>query len=118
MKHYVLYGMIIVSALSLTLMGFQCSSAEMTSAKLYIQRKEYQNAEAQLQKEVAKNPKNEEAWYLMGQIRAELKNYTGMKDAFVEASKAGSKFKKEIDAQTIATWGRLFNQGVAEDLPG
>jgi len=114
MKKYIVYFVLVISAASLALMGFQCSSAEMTSAKLYIQRKEFQNAEAQLLKEVAKNPKNEEAWYMIGQIRAELKNYRGMKDAFVEASQVGVKFKKEIDGQTIATWGRLFNQGVEE----
>ena len=114
MKKFIIYGMLVISAVSLALMGFQCSSAEMTSAKLYINRKEFGNAEAQLVKEVAKNPKNEEAWYLLGQIRFELKNYAGMKDAFVKAKEAGSKFKKEIDGQTLATWGRLFNQGVEE----
>ena len=54
MKKFIIYGMLVISAASLALMGFQCSSAEMTSAKLYIQRKEFQNAEAQLLKEVAK----------------------------------------------------------------
>ncbi len=114
MKRFIIYGMLVISAVSLALMGFQCSSAEMTSAKLYINRKEFTNAEAQLLKEVAKNPKNEEAWYLLGQIRFELKNYAGMKDAFVKAKESGSKFKKEIEGQTLATWGRLFNQGVEE----
>ncbi|NUN68812.1 MAG: tetratricopeptide repeat protein [Bacteroidetes bacterium] len=114
MRKFIVFGMLVVTAASLALMGFQCSSAEMTSAKLYIQRKEYQNAEAQLQKEVAKNPKNEEAWVLLGKIRYELKNYKGMKDAFVEAEKAGTKFKKETDGITLKTWGDLFNQGVEE----
>ena len=114
MKKIIVYGMLVISAASLALMGFQCSSAEMTSAKLYIQRKEFSNAEAQLLKEVAKNPKNEEAWFMIGQIRMELKNYKGMKDAFVEASKVGSKFKKDIETQTLGTWARLFNQGVEE----
>ena len=48
MKKHIVVGMLIVTALSLALMGFQCSSAEITSAKLYIQRKDYANAEAQL----------------------------------------------------------------------
>lgn len=112
MRRIIIWGMLIVSAASLALMGFQCSSAEMTSAKLYIQRKEYQNAEAQLLKEVSKNPKNEEAWFMLGQVRIELKNFRGMKDAFIKASEAGTKFKKEINGQTMAVWGRLFNEGV------
>lgn len=123
MKKHIIYGMLIISALSLALMGFQCSSAEITSAKLYIQRKDFSNAEAQLMKETAKNPKNEEAWFLLGQVRFEMKDYKGMKDAFVKASEAGIKFKKEISQQTVAVWARLFNDGVekinkAEDPAG
>lgn len=114
MRKSIVYGMLIISAASLALMSFQCSSAEMTSAKLYITRKEFQNAEAQLQKEVAKNPANEEAWFLLGKIRYEMNNYKGMKNAFVEGQKAGTKFKKEMDAFTLQTWGKLFNQGVEE----
>ncbi len=113
MKRFILYGMLVISAASLALMGFQCSSAEMTSAKLYIQRKEFTNAEVQLVKEVSKNPKNEEAWYMLGQIRLELKNYKGMKDAFIKAKEAGSKFKKEIDGLLISVWGiQIFNKGI------
>ncbi len=112
MKKNIIFGMLILSAASLALMGFQCSSAEMTSAKLYVQRKEYQNAEIQLQKELGKNPKNEEAWFLLGQIRIELKNYKGAKDAFVSALAIAPTHKKEIDNQTIGMWGRTFNDGV------
>lgn len=112
MKRYIVWGMLVIGAVSLALMGFQCSSAEVTSAKLYIQRKDFSNAEAQLLKEVSKNPKNEEAWFLLGQVRFEQKNYKGMKDAFVEASTVGVKFKKEINQQTVAVWARLFNDGV------
>lgn len=114
MRKVFIYGMIVISAASFALMGFQCSSAEMTSAKLYIQRKEYQNAEAQLLKEVAKNPANEEAWFKLGQVRFEMKEYKGMKDAFVKANEIGTKFKKESDSYVITVWGTLFNRGVEE----
>lgn len=112
MKKIIIYGMLIISAVSLALMGFQCSSAEMTSAKLYVQRKEYQNAEVQLQKELAKNPKNEEAWFLLGQIRVEEKNYRGAKDAFTKTLEISPKHKKEVESQVLAMWGRTFNEGV------
>jgi tetratricopeptide (TPR) repeat protein len=114
MKKSVLFGLYAIGLLSLMLMGFQCSSKEMTSAKLYIQRKEYENATKQLEAEVAKNPKNEEAWYLLAQVRAEGKNFRGMKDAFVKAVAAAPTHKKEISDQTLAVWGHLFNQGVDE----
>jgi tetratricopeptide (TPR) repeat protein len=114
MKAIVTWGLLAVAAIGLMTTGFQCSSAELTSAKLYMQRKDYQNAEAQLKKEVEKNPKSEEGYYLLGQVRSELKDYKGMKDAFVSAMKVGQTHKKDIDNYLLSTWGRLFNQGVDE----
>ncbi|MGE5316157.1 MAG: tetratricopeptide repeat protein [Acidobacteriota bacterium] len=114
MKAIVTWGLLAVAAVGLLTTGFQCSSAELTSARLYIQRKDFQNAEAQLKKEVEKNPKSEEGYFLLGQVRYELKDYKGMKDAFENASKVGQAHKKEIDNLTLSAWGRLFNQGVEE----
>jgi tetratricopeptide (TPR) repeat protein len=115
MKAIVTWGVLAVAAVGLLTTGFQCSSAELTSARLYIQRKDYPNAEAQLKKEVEKNPKSEEGYFLLGQVRFELKDYRGMKDAFRSASAVGQTHKKEIDNLTTSAWGRLFNQGV-EDI--
>jgi tetratricopeptide (TPR) repeat protein len=112
MKKIIIWGMIVLGALSLALMGFQCSSAELTSAKLYIQRKEYQNAEAQLTKELNKNPKNEEAWFLLGQVRIELQDYRGMKEAFAKALEIAPTHRLEISGQEAGVWGRVFNYGV------
>ena len=66
MKLLLQFGLIAVVLAAISTTGFECASSEMTSAKLYIQRKEYDNAKAQLLKEIAKNPKNEEAYYLLG----------------------------------------------------
>ena len=92
--------------------GFQCASAELTSAKLYIQRKDFQNAIKQLEKEVEKNPKSEEGYFLLGQVRLELRDYQGMKDAFDKALAIGPAHQKEIQSMRLGTWGRLFNEGV------
>ncbi|HTX17830.1 MAG TPA: tetratricopeptide repeat protein [Bacteroidota bacterium] len=92
--------------------GFQCASSEMTSAKLYLQRKDYPNAAKQLEKEVAKNPKNDEAYYLLGQVRLELKDYEGMKDAFDKAMAVAPTHQKDIQSIELSTWGKLFNQAV------
>jgi Flp pilus assembly protein TadD len=115
MKAIVTWGLLAVAAVGLLTTGFQCSSAELTSARLYIQRKDFANAETQLKKEVEKNPKSEEGYFLLGQVRYEQKDFRGMKDAFVNASKVGQTHKKEIDNLLISSWGRLFNQGV-EDI--
>ena len=115
MNKYILSGILGVMLASMAFMGFQCSSAEMTSAKLYIQRKEYQNAEAQLLKELAKNPKNEEAWYTLGRaVRYELNDYKGTKDAFTKALEISAVHKKDIDNILVGMWGKTFNQGVEQ----
>jgi tetratricopeptide (TPR) repeat protein len=113
MRKIIIYGMLAVSVASLALMGFQCSSAEMTSAKLYIQRKEYDNAEAQLKKEIAKNPKNEEAYYLLGrEVYYAQKRYKEMADVFKEALAIAPTHQKDISVMMLQSWASTFNDGV------
>jgi tetratricopeptide (TPR) repeat protein len=113
MKKIIIYGMLIISAVSLALMGFQCSSAEMTSAKLYVQRKEYQNAEVQLQKELAKNPKNEEAYFLLGkEVYYVQTRYKEMADVLRKALTIAPTHKKDIEGLILQSWINTFNAGV------
>jgi tetratricopeptide (TPR) repeat protein len=94
--------------------GFQCGSAETTSAKLYMSQKQYQKAEESLLKQLAKNPKDEEAWYLLGQARHELQNFAGMNEAFEQALAISNVHKEEIGRYRLATWAQLYNKGVNE----
>ncbi len=107
---------IIAVALSAILtQGFECASSEMTSAKLYLQRKEYENAKKQLEKEIAKNPKNEEAYYLLGkEVQYVLEDYKGMKISFDSALAIAPTHKAEIQLIKLSAWGKLYNEGVAE----
>ncbi len=93
--------------------GFQCGSAETTSAKLYMQQKQWAKAEESLLKEVAKNDKDEEAWFLLGQVRYEAKNYTGMNEAFSKALGISDVHKAEIFRTRLAIWAQMYNDGVA-----
>lgn len=93
--------------------GFQCGSAELTSAKLYIQQKQWDKAEQSLLKEIAKNDKNEEAWFLLGQTRLEVKNYTGMNEAYTKALAISDAHKVDIQRNRLAIWATLYNDGVA-----
>lgn len=95
----------------LPIMGFQCGSAEMTSARMYLQRLDWANAERSLEQEVAKNPNNTEAWYLLGQTRFNQKNYKGMNEAIVQSLATGNQFEKEIRSLRLSAWGQLFNSG-------
>ncbi|KAF0152625.1 MAG: tetratricopeptide domain-containing protein [Ignavibacteria bacterium] len=112
MKRSFIYLSIVGAALAL--MAFQCSSAELTGAKLYLNQKQFAKAEEALLKEVAKNPKSDEGWFILGyQIYGEHKNdYVKMIDAFEKSLAASPKFAKEIDQAKKYYWASAFNRGV------
>lgn len=112
MKRFLPLTILILAAVFISTTGFQCGSAELTSAKLYINQKQYDKAEASLVKELAKNDKNEEAWYLLGQVRMEMKNYDGMLEAYKKALENGESHKAEINRNRLAIWAMMYNEGV------
>lgn len=98
--------------LSLALMGFDCSSTQLTSAKLYIQQKEYDKALASLKDEVAKNPKSDEGYYLMGDVYGQKGDIDSMLTAFNKSLAISNKFEKDIDNQKKYYWANFFNKAV------
>jgi tetratricopeptide (TPR) repeat protein len=98
--------------LSLIFFGYQCSSAEMSSAKLYIQQKNWEKATESLNKEVAKNPKSDEAYFLLGTICKEKDDISGMIANFNKSLGVSTKFKNEIDIYVQSAWAESFNSGV------
>lgn len=112
MKRIFIFSMCSIM-LVLSLSAFQCSSTEMTSAKLYIQQKNYQKAMEALQKELDKNPKNEEAYYFLGYLHSEQGNYPKMMDAFNKSLAISKKFEKNIEDTRKYNWMNSFNKGVA-----
>lgn len=92
--------------------GYQCASTEITSARLYIQQKNYNKAEEVLQKEVTKNPQSEDGWYLTGFVKHEKRDYKGMLEAFNKALQVGKKYEREINQLLKASWAENFNDGV------
>ncbi|MCX7985095.1 MAG: tetratricopeptide repeat protein [Bacteroidetes bacterium] len=103
----------IISAmiLSLITMGFQCGSADFTGAKLHIQQKNYDKAIELLVKETTNNPKNEEAWYLLGRLRAEKGDIDGMNEAFERALAISNTHQNEIYLTRLSFWGQYLNIG-------
>jgi tetratricopeptide (TPR) repeat protein len=113
MNRYVPLALLALVAFYFVSTGFQCGSAETTSAKLYMQQKNWAKAEESLLKEVAKNEKNEEAQFLLGSVRYEMKNFAGMNQAFTSALALGDQHKVDIARYRMSVWGSLFNEGVA-----
>lgn len=95
-----------------TFSAYQCASTEITSARLYIQQKNWDKAEEVLKKEVTKNPQSEEGWYLTGVVKHERRDYLGMQEAFQQALKIGKKYEKEINNFLKASWAENYNEGV------
>ena len=97
---------------ALVFSGFQCSSTELTSAKLYIQQKNYDKAIDALQKDVQKNPKSDEGYYLLGVVLGEKERYTEMIDAYSKSLSISNKFSDNIGSSKKYFWANLFNKGV------
>lgn len=101
-----------VLGMVLGVMAFQCSSAELTGAKLYIQQKQYAKAQEALKKEVEKNPTNDEAWYLLGYLYGEEGNIPQMQESFNKSLAISKKFEPQIVESNKYYWATSFNKGV------
>jgi len=112
MKRYLPGVVLLLAAVYFSTTGFQCGSAETTSAKLYMQQKQWQKAEESLMKEVAKNDKDEEAWFLLGSVRIQVRNFPGMNEAYTHALALSDVHKTEILRNKLSVWGSLYNDGV------
>jgi tetratricopeptide (TPR) repeat protein len=105
--------LIIVSLfIGLVLSGFQCSSTELTSARLYIQQKNFDKAIDVLYQDVQKNPKSDEGWYLMGYVYGEMGKMDSLIIAFDKSLAISKKFEKEISDSRKFHWANKFNNGV------
>lgn len=103
---------IVLSLLAFMFLGFECSSTDLTSAKLYIKQKNYDKALEALQREVQKNPKSDEGYYLMGYVYGEQETYGKMMDAYNQSLQISNKYKDDITKQKQYYWAILFNRGV------
>jgi tetratricopeptide (TPR) repeat protein len=99
--------------LSLVLVGYQCGSTEITSAKLYIQQKNYEKAIEVLQKEITKNPKSDEGYYLLGYVQGEQGNFDEMVDSYDKSLAISKNFEKNINDSRKYFWAQAFNRGVS-----
>ena len=114
MKRFIPFGAALLILCYILFTGFQCGSAEITTAKLAMQQKQWNKAEESLMRETAKNDKNDEAWFLLGQVRLELKKYNEMNDAYTKALALSDAHKGDISRNRVAIWAQLYNDGIAQ----
>lgn len=99
--------------LSMLFVGYQCGSTEITSAKLYIQQKNFDKAIDVLQKEVTKNPKSDEGYYLLGYVQGEQGNFNEMVNSYDKSLAISKSFEKNINDSRKYFWAQAFNRGVS-----
>lgn len=109
---------VLLSVLSMVfgIVAFDCSSSEMTAAKMYMADnvKNYAKAREMLNAEIAKNPKNDEAFYYLGRLDGIEGKYSQMVGNFGKSVGISPKFKMEIDQEknfylkTVADKGNAY----------
>ncbi len=112
MKNYTILAVLVLILSIVLFTGFQCASQEMTSAKLYIQRSDWESAEKWLAQEVEKNPTNAEAWWLLGNAKMQRANYAGSIEAYDASLKNSNEFTEKIGQAKKYIWSQALNQGV------
>jgi tetratricopeptide (TPR) repeat protein len=93
-------------------MAFDCSSAQLTGAKLYIQQKQYDKAKEALRIEVEKNPLDDEAWFLLGSLYGEDGDYAKMVEDYDKSTGVSPKYVQQIKESKQYYWATCFNKGV------
>lgn len=109
-SNLLVFGMLL---LGIIFLGFQCSSTELTSAKLYIDQKNWDKALAMLQTDVQKNPKSDEGYYLLGTVYSELDKTEEMIGAFNNSLAISDKFAPKINEYKAFQWANNYNRGVS-----
>ena len=106
-------SILVILSMVLGLSAFQCASTELTSAKLYIQQKNYTKAKEALEKEISKNAASDEGFYLLGYLNGEQGDLSSMMKNFDKSLKISTKFEKNIVDYKKFQWQDSFNKGVS-----
>jgi tetratricopeptide (TPR) repeat protein len=105
-------SILVVIGMVFGLSAFACSSTELTSAKLYIQQKNFDKAKEALVRETSKNVKSDEGFYLLGYINGEQSDLKEMVENFDKSLAISNKFEKNITDSKKYQWQDNFNKGV------
>lgn len=94
----------------LTFAAFDCSPG-LQSAKLYKKQGHPEKAKESLLAELAQNPQNDEAYFILGEIYYEQKNIDSMLISFDKSLAISDKWKENIDWYKFEGWRTNFNTG-------
>ncbi len=86
-----------------------CGAADVESAKLYRQRRDYISADKMLQKAITEDHANDEAWYLYAMNLNDLHNYEKIADIIDTAMFYSPTHRTELQQLKYNTWVELYN---------
>ena len=121
MKNTKMVSFLIFSLMLVLIIG--CASEELTSAKLYIQQEDWENAEIYLLKALDAEPENPEVPYLLGDlIYGPKKDWGKMNEMFDKALSlgadkpilTGAKVSEYVAQAQEQHWVSLYNQGISQ----
>ncbi len=103
------FALIVMIAIALAFLA--CQSAELTSAKVYVQQNDYSKALEQLKIAEQKEPTNPEVFIMLGKLYAEMDSFAQMTRAFDRALELDSTEIKDIRAWRIDKRADVFRKG-------
>lgn len=104
--------------LGLTGLLTACQPKEITTAKIYIQADNWDDALGQLERAVEAHPKNAEAHFLLGRAYGHYGRFEDMNQEFRTSLALSDKFIREITAEREKQWIQQYNvatQAIKED---
>ncbi len=89
-----------------------CGAADIQSAKLYRQRRDYNQADKMLQRALNEDPTNDEAWYLYTVNLYDLKNYEKVAQIIDTAMLYSATHRSELQQYKRSIWVELYMGGL------
>ncbi len=97
----------LIATFALQLEG--CGAADVQSAKLYRERRDYITADKMLERAIKEDPTNDEAWYLYAMNLNDLKEYEKIATIIDTAMLYSTTHRQELQALKHNTWVELYN---------
>jgi tetratricopeptide (TPR) repeat protein len=102
---------IVLSAFgALVLSGFQCASADVTSARNAMKKSDWEGAKVALDRAIAKDSNSQEALTMLGEVNARRNDVPGMVQAYRKAQASPSITKTQSNEVSL----RLYNAWIGE----
>lgn len=113
---HIVTGLILLMITGLVFIG--CQSKELTAAKMYMQRNDWDRALAQLELAVETYPKDAEVHYLLGRAYGMHERYEEMIEELETSWRLSDEFHQQITALREHYWIQKYNSGITAQDEG